>query len=119
MTIEYIVDERPFEDRVIHGLGYREYDALACITDPARCDEDFGSLMQTHSFFIVTDKNGKFLQKTRKSKEKLFFYNWCEHFKSSKHPFLVVRMNSCVIALYAKRYRIQKNTAWASKKRNM
>ncbi len=108
MTVKYAIDHRPFKDRIIWGLGYKENVALTLSYDKGLCKGDFGSLMQTHTFEIATDIKGTFL---RRNTDIDALNSWSDHYRAGKIPFLVVRESTRQIAIYKQRIEIGKGQA--------
>ncbi len=100
MTLKYAIDRRPFKDRIIWGLGYKEDVALTLSYGKGLCKGDFGSLMQTHAFEIFTTQDGTFLKKTQ---DIAHLNSWSDDYRASKVPFLVVRETTRQIAIYMER----------------
>lgn len=117
MTIKRIKDTRPFADRILWGLGYKEDEALALSEGKARCVEDCGQLMQNHTFGIATDVTGTFLQN---NSDINCLNTWSDHYRASKIPFLIVRESTTVLGLYKQREIFQAGqTAWKRKKERL
>lgn len=100
MTIKYDIDRRPFKDRIIWGLGYKEDVALTLSHGKGLCKGDFGALMQTHTFEIGTDLKGTFL---RRNTDIDHLNTWSDDYRASRIPFLVVRESTRQIAIYKQR----------------
>ena len=113
MSIKYNPDLRPFTERIIWGLGYKEQEALKLGSDEKQGVEDYGSLMPIQGFLIHTNSKGEFLYKNTDIKR---LNTWSDHYRQSTielHndkiracdgvPFLVARRSSEEIAIYKKR----------------
>ena len=88
MTIELVIDTRPFTDRIIKSLGYKKKEAMEYIQGEKKCTEDIGALMAIQSFLIVSNLRGRFLSR---SVDISRLENWSDHYRSGGVPFLVVR----------------------------
>ncbi len=100
MTLKYAIDRRPFKDRIIWGLGYKEDVALTLSYGKGLCKGDFGSLMQNHAFEIATDIKGTFLRRNTEIND---LNTWSDHYRAGQVPFLVVRESTRQIAIYMER----------------
>jgi len=100
MSRKYEVDLRPFADRIIHGLGYKETEAIKLVSGVKQLTEDYGSLMPIQGFIIPTDTTGTVLFRSIDVKH---LNTWSDHYKACQVPFVVVRESSEQIVIYKKR----------------
>ncbi len=100
MTPRLKLDNRPFKDRVIYGMGYKEPEALELSKDVTQCAMDVGALMQIQAFNILSTESGRFISRCNDID---YLNTWIDHYRSCKCPFLVVRENNIQIAIYKRR----------------
>ena len=100
MTVRLVIDKRPFSERVVRGLGYKELEAFKLLSVDKQCVDDFGGLMPIQTFNILSNVNGTFMSRCN---DVDYLQAWSDHYKACNCPFLVVRENNIQIAIYKQR----------------
>ena len=108
-TNPYKIDDRPFKKRIIHGLGYREKDAIKLLSEPKECTTDYGALMPIQGFTINTTLDGTFKYRNADIE---CLNTWSDHYRSCNVPFLVVRTNSEQVKIYKRRVVADDTALW-------
>ena len=115
MALKLKIDIRPFRDRIIYGLGYREGKALTMTEDIRHCVGDEGALMPIQGFCITTVESGRFTSRCNDLKR---LDTWSDHYKACNAPFLVLRISNMEVVIYKERMVLESGQVqWNRKQR--